>query len=71
MTDLSSLGRVIMMVGIALLITGALMSVLGRGWRLPGDIVVRRDTFTVYIPVATSILLSLVLTVVLSLLARR
>lgn len=71
MTDLSSLGRVIMMVGMALLIVGGLMSFLGRGWRLPGDILIRRDTFTIYIPVATSIVLSLVLTVVLSLLARR
>jgi hypothetical protein len=71
MTDLSSLGRVIMAVGVALLIAGGLMSLLGRGWRLPGDILIRRDSFTIYIPIATSIVLSLVVTLVLSLFARR
>jgi hypothetical protein len=71
MTDLSSLGRLIVMAGVALLIVGGLITLLGRGWRLPGDILIRRDTFTIYVPIATSIVLSLVLTVVLRLLARR
>jgi hypothetical protein len=71
MTDLSSLGRLIVMAGVALLIVGGLITLLGRGWRLPGDILIRRDTFTIYVPIATSIVLSLVLTVVMRLLARR
>jgi hypothetical protein len=40
--------------------------VAGLG-RLPGDIVYRRGSFTFYFPLATSILLSLLLTLVLSL----
>jgi predicted MFS family arabinose efflux permease len=38
--------------------------------RLPGDITVRRGAFTFYFPLASSILVSLVLTVVLYLLRR-
>ncbi len=39
--------------------------------RLPGDIAVQRGNWSFYFPLATSILLSLVLTVVLNLFARR
>lgn len=34
---------------------------------LPGDILIRRGNFTVYIPLATSLLLSLILTIFLNL----
>ena len=43
---------------------------LGLG-RLPGDIVVERKGFRLYAPVATSILLSLILTAVLNLFFRK
>jgi len=36
-----------------------------RGGRLPGDIVIERDNFTLYIPLATSLIASLLLTAVL------
>jgi hypothetical protein len=39
--------------------------------RLPGDIVVEREKFRFYFPLATSILLSIVLTLVFWLLGRR
>jgi hypothetical protein len=45
------------------------LSKLGLG-RLPGDIVVERDTFTFYFPLATGLLLSVILSVVWWLLAR-
>jgi hypothetical protein len=38
--------------------------------RLPGDIVVRRGSYTFYFPIVTSIVLSLVLTLVLALIRR-
>lgn len=37
---------------------------------LPGDIVYKRDGFTLYFPLATSIIVSVVLTVVLNLLSK-
>ncbi|TMJ09750.1 MAG: DUF2905 domain-containing protein [Bacillati bacterium ANGP1] len=61
----------LMVFGVALLVIGALLTVVGRIPRLPGDILIRRDSVVVYIPLATSIMLSIVLTFLFSLLARR
>lgn len=71
MTDLTSLGRMVMVFGLVLLVAGGLMTALGRGIRLPGDILIRRDTYVIYLPIATSIMLSVVLTLLLSLFFRR
>jgi hypothetical protein len=38
--------------------------------RLPGDIVVKRDGFTLYAPIGLMIVLSIVLTIVLNLISR-
>ena len=45
------------------------VSRLGLG-RLPGDIVIERENFRLYIPVATSVIISVVLSVILWLLNR-
>jgi len=56
----------------SLIILGAVLIILGLAWpwlarlglgRLPGDIVIERENFRVYVPITTSILVSLVLTV--------
>jgi hypothetical protein len=67
--DLQAVGRVVAGVGAVLVLVGAglwLAGRLGLG-RLPGDLVVRRGSFTFVLPLATSLLLSLVATVLLSL----
>jgi hypothetical protein len=67
------MGRMLMMVGAVLLLLGALLSLGGRiPWlgRLPGDIVVERENFRFYFPIATSIIISLLLSL-LALLFRR
>lgn len=74
MTDLSSMGRMVLILGIVVVAMGALMLLAGRLpflGRLPGDIAVQRGSWSFYFPLATSIVLSLVLTVVLNLFARR
>lgn len=57
-----------------LIISGLLILVLGIVWpwivkaplgRLPGDIVLRRGNLTVYLPIAASVVLSIVLTLIL------
>jgi len=72
----SRIGTILIVFGLALALTGVLVSIGGRflGFlgQLPGDINIRRDNFAIYIPVATSILLSIILTLLLNLfLARR
>ncbi len=60
-----------------LLVFGILLAVIGGGlmlfgrFHLPGDITFKSGNVTVYIPIATSIVLSVILTLVLSLLFRQ
>ena len=61
------LGLLVAGVGLVLLLTPKLPW-LGR---LPGDIVVQRERFTFYVPLATSLLISLVVSLVLWLFGRR
>ena len=70
---IGQLGRIVALTGLALLIVGGLLMLIGRfapsGRLLPGDIVIRRPGFTFYLPLATMLLLSLVLTAVTWLIA--
>ena len=71
---MNDLGRLLIGVGLVLLIAGGLLLVLGRAGiplgRLPGDISYRGKNLSVYFPLGTSILLSVVLSLVFYLLAR-
>jgi hypothetical protein len=69
-----NLGRVLIVLGIVVASIGVVLVLFERvPWigRLPGDIHVQRGNWTFYVPLGTSILLSLVLTVVLWLIGRR
>jgi DUF2905 family protein len=71
---LDSLGRLLLIFGLILAGLGGLLLLAGQIpflGRLPGDFSFGSGNVRVYIPLATSIILSLVLTVVLNLLARR
>jgi hypothetical protein len=66
------LSRVLIGLGLVLVAAGLLWPVLskmGLG-RLPGDIVIQRDGFSLYVPIATSILVSVVVSLVLWLTTR-
>ena len=70
---MQDLGRWLIGVGIVVLLVGVVLAVAPRlPWvgRLPGDFVVRRDSFTLYFPLATSIVVSVVLTILLNLFGR-
>ncbi len=67
------LGRTLIVLGIVLVAAGLLVLAAGKLpflGRLPGDIVIRRPGFTLYFPLGTSILLSLLLSLLLWLLRR-
>jgi hypothetical protein len=62
-----------MWLGGGLFLMGLLIYLLGRlPWagRLPADIVVRRENFTIYAPLGTMIFVSVVLTLILNLIIR-
>jgi hypothetical protein len=71
---MTTLARLLVKLGILLLITGGIVYLLGRAGisfgRLPGDFAWRRKNISVYFPLGTSILLSLLLTLIVYLLAR-
>jgi len=60
-------GKLLVVAGLGLAGIGALLMLGFPLGRLPGDLVYRRGSVSVYVPVATSILLSLVFTIVLAL----
>jgi hypothetical protein len=70
---MGQVGRALLIFGAVMLVVGGaliLAEKLGLG-RLPGDIVVERKGFRLYAPIATSIIVSLVLTALLNLVFRK
>lgn len=66
------MGRLLIIFGVVLIVAGLLWPVLakiGLG-RLPGDIVFERDNVRVYVPIVTSLVVSIALSLILWLLNR-
>ena len=63
-------GRILLIAGLIVAGIGLLVMLGVRLGRLPGDIVVRREGFSFYFPIVTSILLSVVLSLILWLFRR-
>jgi len=64
-------GRILIIVGLVVAAVGLLITLGVPIGRLPGDFTVRRGSFTFYVPLATSILASLLLTLVMMFFTRR
>lgn len=75
MTDgLQYIGKFLIVFGAIVIAIGGLLLLSGRvTWlgRLPGDILIHKKNFTFYFPLATSILLSLILTLLLWILGKK
>jgi hypothetical protein len=73
MREFEGVGRLLLSIGVVLAVVGALMVWGGQYFplgRLPGDIIVRRGNFTLYFPVMTMLILSLLLTAILGVFRR-
>ena len=64
------MGKLLLIAGLVIAGIGLLMMVGVPFGRLPGDIVIRKGSGTFYFPLATCILLSIILTLLLSVLRR-
>lgn len=65
MLGMSALGKMLILMGVLIILIGLLLMIGDKiPWigRLPGDIVIRKEKFTFYFPLTTSILISLMLT---------
>ncbi len=71
---MSEIGKLLLVAGLVIAGVGLLLLLAGRvPWigRLPGDIVIQRGNWTFYFPLATSLLLSVILTLIVWLISRR
>lgn len=69
-----NIAKILIVFGLLIALAGVVLLLVGRvPWlgRLPGDIHFQRGNFTFYFPLATSLLLSVVLTLILYFLGRR
>lgn len=68
------MGRLLVVFGVALVVIGGIVMLLGRAGlplgRLPGDVLFRGKNTIFYFPLATSILISVVLSIILFLIGR-
>lgn len=79
MSEWTGFGRVLILIGLGIVAVGILFSLADRfpglasglSWlgKLPGDIAVKRDNFSFYFPIATSLVLSVVVSLLCYLLS--
>jgi hypothetical protein len=67
---MADVGRLVLVFGVLLVIIGGALMLFGR-FHLPGDLTFKTGNVTVYVPLATSIILSVVATIVLNLIFRQ
>ena len=73
MDGLTGIGKLLIFLGGSIMLMGLLLVFAPRVpflGRLPGDILIQRDGLTVYIPLVTMVLLSVLLTILINVLPR-
>ncbi len=71
---LDGLGRLLIYIGVIVVVIGAFFMLISKmPWfgRLPGDIAWQKDGWTIYVPLTTMILVSIVLTLILNFVLRK
>jgi hypothetical protein len=67
-------GKILIIAGAVIAVIGAILMLSGKlPWigRLPGDIMVQKKNFTFYFPIATCILLSIIISIIFWLIGRK
>ncbi len=70
---LGSIGKMMMLIGAFLVVAGLLLIVFQKIpflGKLPGDILIKKEHFTFYFPLATGIVLSIVISLILYLIGK-
>jgi hypothetical protein len=66
---MADVGRLVLVFGVLLVVVGGALMLFGR-FHLPGDFTFRSGNVTVFVPLATGVVLSIVATIVLNLVFR-
>ncbi len=73
--DTISISKYLILFGMIFLFAGSILYFLGKLGiglgKLPGDIIIQKGNMTFYFPLATSIIISILLTAVLSLISKK
>ena len=70
---MGGIGRILIYLGLFLVALGVIFSLVGKiPWlgHLPGDVIIERERFTLYFPLATCLIVSIIISLVLYLLRR-
>jgi hypothetical protein len=68
--ELGALGKLLVLLGVFIVLMGLLLMVGDKiPWigKLPGDLLIKKEKFTFYFPLTTSILISIILTLLFTL----
>jgi hypothetical protein len=74
MEDFSGIGKVIVVMGLVIVVIGLILMFFNKIpfiGKLPGDIIIKKENFTFYFPIVTSILLSIILSLIFYFLRRK
>lgn len=69
--DFAQIGKLVMLLGLVLLIAGGLIIFAPKYFplgRFPGDLFIKKNNFTLYLPIVSSIILSIVIIILWNLL---
>jgi uncharacterized protein HemY len=65
--EFNQLGKILIIIGVFIAVIGLLMLAVNKiPWlgKLPGDIYIKKENFTFYFPIVTSILISIILSLI-------
>ncbi len=68
--NFKSMGKLLIIGGLVLVVIGVIFVMLPKAPNIPGDVTVKRENFTFYFPLGTSILISIILTLLFYLFSR-
>jgi hypothetical protein len=71
---MQEIAKILITFGVIFIITGGILTLFSKFpifGHLPGDIIIKRNSFTFYFPLASSIIISLLLTLILNLIFRK
>jgi len=74
MGELGAFGKILIILGIIIIITGGLLLLANKIpflGKLPGDIAIQKKNFSFYFPITTCIIISIILSFIMWLLGRR
>jgi heme/copper-type cytochrome/quinol oxidase subunit 2 len=68
-SNFSNLGKIILFIGIGIAVLGGIILLLSKipfAGKLPGDISIKRENFSFYFPISTSIIVGIILTIIIN-----